>query len=63
MVQDEFNTKKKSVFLKYDGTEILKKPRDVPEKAQETSMKISPIITNIGVSLLVMAFLAVCFHL
>jgi hypothetical protein len=62
MVQETFNPGNKSILRRNHGTDTaFELMTEVPEPL-EAPMKLRPVLTNIGISLLVMALLAVCFR-
>jgi hypothetical protein len=63
MANDAFNTAKKSMVQRNYGSDIASGPLEDTERPRKTGMIVSPVITNLCISLLVMALLAVCFPL
>ncbi len=63
MVQVTFNTKKRSIMHRKQETGIPFEQMTDGEEPQDAQMKLSPVITNICISLLVVALLAVSFRL
>jgi len=63
MSNDAFNTAKKSIVQRNYGSDIASVPTEDTGKPRVNGMKLSPVITNLCISLLVMALLAVCFRL
>jgi hypothetical protein len=63
MANQAFNTAKKSILQRNYGSDIASRPIEDTERPRKTGMKISPVITNLCILLMVMALLAVCFRL
>jgi hypothetical protein len=63
MVQETLNTGKRSVMKVKHETGLSSGQIMGIEEPHDAPMKLGPVITNICISLLVMALLAVCFHI
>ncbi|MCX6698774.1 MAG: hypothetical protein NTV68_02420 [Methanomicrobiales archaeon] len=63
MIQKPFNTGNRTIIPKNCGPDIAFENKPDTEELRETPMKLRPVITNICISLLVMAIFAVCFRL
>jgi hypothetical protein len=62
MVQEALNTGKRPIIQRKYETGILSEQMMDAGEPHDAPMKLSPIITNICISLLVMALLAIGFH-
>jgi hypothetical protein len=63
MANQAFNTAKKSIVRRNYRADTASAPVADTENPRKNGMKISPVLTNLCISLMVMALLAVCFRL
>jgi hypothetical protein len=63
MVQENLNTGNRSVMNRNHETGISSVQMTEIDEPLEAPMKLGPVITNICISLLVVALLSVCFHI
>jgi hypothetical protein len=63
MVKQSFSTGNRSIHGRTYGTSGSSGHMTDTEEPNDARMKLSPVITNVCISLLIMAFFAIKFHL
>jgi hypothetical protein len=63
MVKESFNTETRPIYGRTYGTTRSSGQTTDAEEPHDARMKLSPVITNIGISLLVMVLFAIAFHI
>ena len=63
MIQETFNAGNSAITNTNYGNEGVVEKRPDAGELLDAPMKLRPVITNIGISLLVMAIFAVCFRI
>lgn len=63
MTIETFNTGKRSPIRKKSGSDILFEEKADTDELRNAPTKLRPVITNMCISLLVMATFVVCFHI